>query len=58
MDVYSRLWNKGSPLNKRSPWNIWEKQKHIPLHQITEFWTFLCITLFIKEVAPGKKSKN
>ena len=23
---YSRLWNKRSPLNKRSPWNIWEKQ--------------------------------
>ena len=23
---YSRLRNKRSPLNKRSPWNIWEKQ--------------------------------
>ena len=23
---YSRLRNKRSPLNKRSPWNIWQKQ--------------------------------
>ena len=36
--------------NKHSP-----LKKHIPLHQITEFWTFLWITLFNKDVAPGKK---
>ena len=39
--------NKHSPLKKR-----------IPLHQITEFQTFLWITLFNNDVAPGKKSKN
>ena len=26
IECYSRLWNKRSPLNKRSPWNIWQKQ--------------------------------
>ena len=33
--------------------------KHIPFHQITEFWTFLWITLFNKDVAgysPWKKN--
>ena len=39
--------------NKHSP-----LKKHIPLHQITEFLTFLWITLFNKDVAPGKKFKN
>ena len=24
---YSGVWNKGSPLNKHSPWNIWQKQE-------------------------------
>ena len=24
--TYSRLRNKRTPLNKRSPWNIWQKQ--------------------------------
>ena len=62
--LYSRLWNKRSPLNKHSPWNIWKNnkhsplKKHIPLHQITELQLFLWITLFNKEVAPGKKPKN
>ena len=23
---YSRFWNKRSPLNKRSPWKIWQKE--------------------------------
>ena len=23
---YSRVWNKRSPLNKRSPWKIWQKE--------------------------------
>ena len=39
--------------NKHSP-----LKKHIPLHKITEFRTFLWITLFNKNVAPGKNSKN
>ena len=29
--LYSRLWNKRSPLNKHSPWNIWQKQQTQPL---------------------------
>jgi hypothetical protein len=33
-------------------------KKHIPLHQITEFGTFLWITLLNKDVAPEKNSKN
>ena len=24
--VYSRLWNRRSPMNKRSPWKIWQKE--------------------------------
>ena len=39
--------------NKHSP-----LKKHIPLHQITEFKPFLWVTLFNKDVAPGKKFKN
>ena len=39
--------------NKHSP-----LKKHIPLHQMIDFWTFLWITLFNKDVAPGKNSKN
>ena len=38
--------------NKHSP-----LKKHIPLNQITEFWTFLWITLFNKDVAPKKIQK-
>ena len=39
--------------NKHSP-----LKKHIPLHQMIDFRTFLWITLFNKDVAPGKNSKN
>ena len=24
--MYSRVWNKRTPLNKRSPWKIWQKE--------------------------------
>ena len=34
-----------------------KKNKHIPLHQITELWIFLWITLFNKDIAPGKNPK-
>ena len=39
--------------NKYSP-----LKKHIPLHQMIDFRTFLWITLFNKDVAPGKNSKK
>ena len=33
-------------------------KKHIPLHKMIDFQTFLWFTLFNKDVAPGKNSKN
>ena len=39
--------------NKHSP-----LKKQIPLNQITELQLFLWITLFNRDVAPGKNSKN
>ena len=40
---YSRVRNKRTPLNKHSPWNIWQKQlnKSIPLLNSREFDSFI-----------------
>ena len=31
---YSRVWNKRSPLNKRSPWKICQKNKRSPIYTL------------------------
>ena len=33
-DKYSRVWNKCSPLNKRSPWKFGEKNKCCPIYTL------------------------
>ena len=60
--LYSRLWNKRSPLNKHSPWNIWKNNKHSPLkkhippHQITELQLFFYGLLSLIRRLPLEKN--
>ena len=54
--AYFRVWNRHTPLNKRSPWKIWQKSKHSPIH--TLYYLNRLYGVWNKAVAPGKKSKN
>ena len=55
---YSRVRNKSTPLNKRSPWKIWQKNKGSPIYTLYLYYSNRLYEVRNKAVAPRKKSKN